>query len=56
MIELGSSAVYLTLLFGVYAIVAAVLGARRERADLVVSAERAVYAVFVLLSLAALGL
>ena len=56
MIELGSSAVYLTLLFGVYAIVAAVLGARSERADLVVSAERAVYAVFVLLSLAALGL
>jgi cytochrome c-type biogenesis protein CcmF len=56
MIELGSSAVYLTLLFGAYAIGAAILGAQKERADLVVSAERAVYAVFVLLSLSVLGL
>ena len=56
MIEVGSFSLYLTLLFTSYAMGAAVLGALRARPDLVASAERAVYAVFVLLSLAALGL
>ncbi len=56
MIDLGSFALYLALCFGLYAIGAAALGARRNRPDWVASAERSVYAVFLLLTLALAGL
>jgi cytochrome c-type biogenesis protein CcmF len=56
MIELGSFALYLLLVSGVYAVVAAVAGALKGRLDLVRSAERAVYASFGLLCVAVLGL
>jgi cytochrome c-type biogenesis protein CcmF len=55
MIEIGSYALYLALFFAVYAIVAGWVGARRDRPDLVRSAERAVYGVFALFTLAMLG-
>ena len=55
MVDLGSFALYLTLCFALYAIGAAILGSR-GRPGWAVSAERAVYAVFALLTLALLGL
>ncbi|MEE8558041.1 MAG: heme lyase CcmF/NrfE family subunit [Myxococcota bacterium] len=56
MTELGAFALYLTLFFGVYTIASAVIGARRDRPDLVVSAERGVYALFVLFTFAIVAL
>jgi cytochrome c-type biogenesis protein CcmF len=55
MIELGSYALYLVLVFGGYAAVAAVAGGLKGRPDLVRSAERGVHAAFALLCIAALG-
>jgi cytochrome c-type biogenesis protein CcmF len=55
MIELGSYALYLVLVFAGYAAVAAIAGGSKRRPDLVRSAERAVYASFALLLVAALG-
>jgi len=56
MIELGSYALYLMLVFAVYAGVAAIAGALKDRPDLVRSAERGVYATFGLLCVAVFGL
>jgi cytochrome c-type biogenesis protein CcmF len=50
MIELGPYALWLALLFAVWALGAAAFGALRERPEWVRSAERAVWAVFGLLS------
>ena len=51
--ELGRLAVCLALLFAVYAVVAALWGARSRRPVVVRSAEHAVYAVFALVVAAA---
>jgi len=56
MVELGEYSLYLTLPFIVFAIFAAVYGARRERNEWVHTAERTVYAIFGLLCLAYIGL
>ena len=56
MVELGHYALLLTLPFLVYAAVAAVVGARRRRPDLVRRAERSIYADVVLVTLAMVGL
>ena len=56
MVELGHYALLLTVPFLVYAAGAAIVGARRERPELVKSAERSLYAVFLLFTLAIAGL
>ena len=55
-ISFGHFSLYLSLLFAVYGVCAAAFGALRGRPEWVRSAERAVYAVFALLSFAMLGL
>ena len=56
MVHLGEYALYLTLPFTLYAIVAAVYGARANRPEWVRSAERSVLATFGLFCLAFIGL
>src|SRR5262249_59998256 len=51
--ELGRLAVCLALVCAVFAVGAAITGARRRRRDIVRTAEHAAYAVFVLVALAA---
>ncbi len=55
-ISFGHFALYLALLFCVYGVGAAMFGALRGRPEWTRSAERAVYAVFALLTLSMLGL
>ncbi len=54
--DLGSIAMVLALVFAAYALVVSVLGAARQRAELVVSAQRAVLMVAVFLCTAAVAL
>jgi cytochrome c-type biogenesis protein CcmF len=56
MVELGEYALYLTLPFTVFALFAALSGAKRQREEWAQAAERAVHVVFALLCLAILGL
>jgi cytochrome c-type biogenesis protein CcmF len=56
LVALGSQALYLAVGFAAYAAVAAAAGARAGRPAWVHSAERAVYAMFALLTVAAVGL
>ncbi len=55
MVDLGAYALYLALFFAAWGLGCAAFGGLRGREDWVRSAERAVYAVFALLSLAILG-
>ena len=52
MTDIGSFLIWLTLVTAAYAVVAGVLAARTQRADLTLSAEHAIYAAFGLLLLA----
>jgi cytochrome c-type biogenesis protein CcmF len=56
MIELGSFAIYLTVLFSTWTLGTALYAGWRGRNDWALSAERGVYAVFLLLTLAIVGL
>jgi len=55
-VALGSAALFLSLAFAVWALIASLAAARSGREAWLTSAERAVYALFALLTLSALGL
>jgi cytochrome c-type biogenesis protein CcmF len=55
-VTLGNVSLFLALAFSVWALVASLVAARSGREDWLASAERAVYALFALLTLSALGL
>ncbi|MYK69898.1 MAG: hypothetical protein F4020_10475, partial [Gammaproteobacteria bacterium] len=56
MILLGEFALWVALPVSIWGIVLAFVGGHRKRGDLVLSAERSVYAVFFLLCLTSLGI
>ena len=55
-VTLGNVSLFLALAFSVWALVAALAAARSGREDWLASAERAVYALFALLTLSVIGL
>ena len=56
MILLGELALWIALPIGVWGAVAGFVGGRKERGDLVLSAEHSIYAVFFLLILTSAGI
>ena len=56
LVTLGSLALTLTVFFAAFAALAGAFGAMRQKAEWIASAERAVVAVFALLTLAIVGL